>query len=60
MAHWNIEQMSNVGVHFGKGLQLTNIVKDVAKDLRRGRCYIPASLLKTAGLTADFNNEAGM
>jgi len=53
LAHWNIEQMSNVGVHFGKGLQLTNIVKDVAKDLRRGRCYIPASLLKTAGLTAD-------
>ncbi len=53
LAHWNIEQMSNVGIHFGKGLQLTNIVKDVAKDLRRGRCYIPASLLKTAGLTAN-------
>ncbi|TDI78082.1 MAG: squalene/phytoene synthase family protein [Betaproteobacteria bacterium] len=51
--HWNVKQMSNVSIHFGKGLQLTNIVKDVAKDLRRGRCYIPASLLKTAGLTTD-------
>ncbi len=53
LTHWNVEQMSDVGIHFGKGLQLTNIVKDVAKDLRRGRCYIPASLLKTAGLTTD-------
>ncbi|TFH09482.1 MAG: squalene/phytoene synthase family protein [Nitrosomonadales bacterium] len=53
LRHWDVKQMSNVGINFGKGLQLTNIVKDVAKDLRRGRCYIPISLLKTAGLTTD-------
>lgn len=51
--HWDVKQMSSVGINFGKGLQLTNIVKDIAKDLRRGRCYIPASLLKTAGLTSN-------
>ncbi len=53
LSHWNVAQMSDVGIHFGKGLQLTNIIKDVAKDMRRGRCYIPASLLETAGLTTN-------
>ena len=48
---WDVKQMSSIGINFGKGLQLTNIVKDIAKDLRRGRCYIPASVLKTAGLS---------
>ncbi|HEY6085042.1 MAG TPA: squalene/phytoene synthase family protein, partial [Nitrospira sp.] len=49
---WNVREMSELGVRFGKGLQLTNIVKDVAHDLRRGRCYIPDSLLVEAGLKA--------
>ena len=48
---WDVKQMSNIGINYGKGLQLTNIVKDIAKDLIRGRCYIPASVLKTAGLS---------
>ena len=43
--------MSEVGVRFGKGLQLTNIVKDVAHDLQRGRCYVPEPMLADAGLT---------
>ncbi len=51
LSNWNVEEMSGAGIHFGKGLQLTNIVKDVAKDLRRGRCYIPISYLETEGLT---------
>ena len=29
------------GVRFGKGLQLVNILRDVAADLRLGRCYLP-------------------
>jgi len=49
LAHWNVKEMSAVGVRFGKGLQLTNILKDLAKDLRRGRCYIPEALLREAG-----------
>ena len=51
LAAWNIADMAQVGVRFGKGLQLTNILKDVARDLQRGRCYIPRSLLQEAGLT---------
>ena len=51
--HWDVKHMSSIGINFGKGLQLTNIVKDVAKDLRRGRCYIPEPLLSSAGLTSN-------
>lgn len=50
LANWNIHQMSEVGVRFGKGLQLTNIVKDIAHDLQKGRCYIPDMMLDEAGL----------
>ena len=53
LAHWPVEQMSEAGIRYGKGLQLTNIVKDVAKDLRLGRCYIPEALLAPAGLTPE-------
>ena len=38
------------GVRFGKGLQLVNILRDVAADLRHGRCYLPAERLAGAGL----------
>ncbi len=47
---WNREAMIQRGIRFGKGLQLTNILKDLATDLRRGRCYIPAEMLAQAGL----------
>jgi farnesyl-diphosphate farnesyltransferase len=33
-------------VRFGKGLQLVNILRDVPKDLRDGRCYLPAERLE--------------
>jgi len=50
MAQWDIAEMSAIGVSFGKGLQLTNIVKDIARDIHHGRCYVPQSLLQEAGL----------
>jgi farnesyl-diphosphate farnesyltransferase len=50
LASWNVREMSAVGVRFGKGLQLTNIVKDVAHDLQKGRCYVPEPMLAEAGL----------
>jgi farnesyl-diphosphate farnesyltransferase len=51
LASWKVREMSEVGVRFGKGLQLTNIVKDIAHDLQKGRCYVPSSMLAEAGLT---------
>ena len=50
LARWNVREMSVSGVRFGKGLQVTNILKDLAKDLQRGRCYIPGTMLQEAGL----------
>lgn len=35
----------------GDALQLTNILLDWPSDVRRGRCYVPASWLAEAGLT---------
>ncbi len=38
------------GIRFGKGLQLVNILRDLPKDLRLGRCYIPAHRLSNIGM----------
>jgi farnesyl-diphosphate farnesyltransferase len=38
------------GIRFGKGLQLVNILRDLPRDLRNGRCYLPADKLAEAGL----------
>ncbi len=38
------------GVRFGQGLQLVNILRDLPKDLRSGRCYLPQSRLAATGL----------
>ncbi|MEO6034530.1 MAG: phytoene/squalene synthase family protein [Verrucomicrobiota bacterium] len=38
------------GIRFGKGLQLVNILRDLPRDLRMGRCYIPQDELNFAGL----------
>ena len=56
---WNVRRMSEVGVRFGKGLQLTNVLKDVAHDLQRGRCYVPESMLTDHGLTPRDLLDAG-
>jgi phytoene synthase len=37
----------------GIALQLTNIIRDVAVDLRRGRIYLPAEDLERFGVTED-------
>jgi len=61
LASWNVRHMSDVGVRFGKGLQLTNIVKDVAHDLQKGRCYIQETMLDEVGLMPrDLLNQTNL
>ncbi len=43
-------EMREMGMEYGKGLQLTNILRDLASDLRQGRCYLPASELHSLGI----------
>ncbi len=50
---WNQDGMSRTGVAFGKGLQLTNVLRDVPKDLRNGRCYLPETDLASIGMKAE-------
>jgi farnesyl-diphosphate farnesyltransferase len=37
-------------VRFGKGLQLVNILRDLASDLKQGRCYLPGEKLRELGV----------
>ncbi|SPB15349.1 squalene/phytoene synthase [Caballeronia novacaledonica] len=46
------DTMLALGVRFGKALQMTNVLRDCARDLRIGRCYLPESMLARHGLTA--------
>ena len=39
-----------LGIRYGKGLQLVNILRDIPADLAKGRCYIPAEKLSALGL----------
>ncbi|MBY0574907.1 MAG: phytoene/squalene synthase family protein [Undibacterium sp.] len=45
--------MCQLGIRFGQALQLTNILRDCGSDLRIGRCYLPKTLLDTAGLSVE-------
>ncbi len=46
------------GVRFGKGLQLVNILRDLPRDLRQGRCYIPSDELLKIGLSPESLSKA--
>jgi farnesyl-diphosphate farnesyltransferase len=39
------ETMLELGIRFGKALQMTNVLRDCGKDLRIGRCYLPSTML---------------
>lgn len=41
-----LQALCALGVHFGQGLQMTNILKDLGKDLSIGRCYLPREQLE--------------
>jgi farnesyl-diphosphate farnesyltransferase len=50
---WDRERMVALGIRFGKALQMTNILRDVPKDLRIGRCYLPREELDLIGLVPE-------
>lgn len=39
-----------LGAELGHAMQLTNIVRDVGEDLRRGRVYLPLDLMRRHGI----------
>lgn len=61
LASWDVQEMKQRGVRFGKGLQMTNVLRDLARDLRIGRCYLPSQELARLGLDpADLLDTAAI
>ncbi len=50
LARWERERMTQLSVEFGQALQMTNILRDIPRDLRSGRCYIPLTWLNEVGM----------
>ena len=48
---YTVEQASTPGIELGIALQLTNILRDVGEDARRGRLYLPLDAIAKHGLT---------
>jgi farnesyl-diphosphate farnesyltransferase len=53
------EALLHDGVRFGKGLQLVNILRDLPRDLRQGRCYLSLERLARARLSPRDLFDAG-
>merc|ERR1712151_1034375 len=47
------EEAKPPAIALGIALQLTNILRDVGEDLKRGRIYLPLDELKQFGLTEE-------
>jgi farnesyl-diphosphate farnesyltransferase len=47
-------EMTRLGIEYGKGLQLINVLRDRGADLRNGRDYLPAEDLAVAPLEEVF------
>ena len=45
------QRMKSLATSFGLGLQLTNIIKDVADDRRRGQSFLPQQMCHEAGIS---------
>jgi farnesyl-diphosphate farnesyltransferase len=52
-AGWDLSRMRAYGARFGQGLQLVNVLRDLPRDLRLGRCYLPRADLAGLGLAPE-------
>ncbi len=62
------DQLLQLSVSFGQGLQMTNILKDIWDDAKRGVCWLPQDIFTEAGFdlkdlrpeTSDPNFQLGL
>jgi farnesyl-diphosphate farnesyltransferase len=47
-----VHLLCDLGIRFGKGLQLTNVLKDLGRDVHNGRCYLPQTQLQAFHINA--------
>jgi farnesyl-diphosphate farnesyltransferase len=58
----DMHTLEHAGIALGKALQRVNVLRDLAEDLRKGRCYLPETELTAAGLAPGdllFPDKAG-
>ena len=53
------KELLNLSASFGQGLQMTNILKDVWEDLRRGVCWLPRDVFLKNGFDLDTLSANG-
>jgi farnesyl-diphosphate farnesyltransferase len=56
MQTWQPQEFQTLcalGARFGQGLQMTNILKDLGKDVSIGRCYLPREQLEHLEITME-------
>ena len=53
------EKLLELSISFGQGLQMTNILKDVWEDHRRGVCWLPRDIFQKAGFDLDSMSDDG-
>lgn len=53
----NREQLMQLAVSFGQGLQMTNILKDIWDDRARGACWLPRDIFAREGFDLSELNE---
>jgi len=46
----DVQSLEQAGIYLGKALQRVNVLRDLAKDIRRGRCYLPETALSAVGM----------
>ena len=49
----NHEELMQLAVSFGQGLQMTNILKDIWDDQRRNMCWLPQTVLESYGVSLE-------
>ncbi len=52
------EEMLALAIQFGQGLQMTNILKDMHDDRRRGVCWLPRDVFQKYGIDLETINLA--
>lgn len=53
------EDLLALSVSFGQGLQMTNILKDMWEDQRRGACWLPRDVFQAAGYDLSAMSAGG-
>ena len=50
-------ELERLGIRFGQGLQLVNILRDFQNDLSMGRCYLPKECWESTGWNPQENHS---